>query len=65
LGRAWLPEGGGWVEFDTGDLEARFGIRETYLAVGLTRSFKGELWTIVIGVHTVPDYEAFVDYDNL
>jgi hypothetical protein len=65
LGRAWLPEVGGWTEFDAGDLEARFGIEEIYLAVGLTRSYQGSLWPIVIGVHTVPDYEVKVDYDNL
>ncbi|MGD8397365.1 MAG: hypothetical protein PVG11_00775, partial [Anaerolineae bacterium] len=65
LGRAWLPADGGWVEFDGGDLEARFGIDEVYLAVGLTRTFEGRYWPIVIGVHTVPDYEATIDYDNL
>lgn len=65
LGRAWLPAGGGWTEFDAGDLEVRFGIREIYLAVGLTRSYKGAFWPIVVGVHTLPDYEATVDYDNL
>lgn len=65
LGRAWLPPQGGWVDFDEGDLEARFGIREVYLAAGLARSYKGAFWPMIIGVHTVPDYEATVDYDNL
>jgi hypothetical protein len=65
LGRAWLPEDGGWTEFDANDLEARFGIQEIYLAVGLTRSYKGGYWLVVVGVHTLPDYEAPVDYDNL
>lgn len=65
LGRAWLPETGGWIEFDTDDLEARIGIQEVYLAAGLTRSFRGDCWPIVIGVHTVPEYSATVDYDNL
>jgi hypothetical protein len=65
LGRAWLPPDGGWTEFEAGDLEARLGIREIYLAVGLTRSYKGEFWLVVIGVHTVPDYEATVDYEDL
>jgi hypothetical protein len=65
LGRTWLPKDGGWTEFDTGDLEARLDIDEIYLALGLTRSFRGGCWTIVIGVHTLPDYEANVDYDNL
>jgi len=65
LGRAWLPEEGGWTEFDARDLEARYGFQEIYLAVGLTRSFEGKCWPIIIGVHTVPDFEAVVDYDNL
>jgi hypothetical protein len=65
LGRAWLPEDGGWTEFEAGDLQSRYGIEEVYLAVGLTRSYEGAYWVIVVGVHTVPDYEAVVDYDNL
>jgi hypothetical protein len=65
LGRAWLPADGGWTEFEAGDLEARYGIQEVYLAVGLSRSFEGKCWPIILGVHTVPDYEAVVDYDNL
>lgn len=65
LGRGWLPEDGGWTDFDAGDLEARFGIEEIYLAAGLTRAYRGGRWIIVIGVHTIPDYEAVVDYDNL
>ena len=65
LGRAWLPAEGGWLDFDEGDLEARFGIREIYLAAGLTRLHKGAFWPMIVGVHTLPDYEATVDYDNL
>jgi hypothetical protein len=65
LGRSWLPAEGGWVDFDQGDLEARFGIQEIYLAVGLTRSHEGSYWPIVIGVHTLPDHQAIVDYCNL
>ncbi|MFN2167910.1 MAG: dual OB domain-containing protein [Anaerolineae bacterium] len=65
LGRAWLPAAGGWTNFDAGDLEARFGIEEVYLTVGLTRSFRGGFWTLVIGVHTLPEYEVAIDYDNL
>jgi hypothetical protein len=65
LGRAYLPPEGGWSEFDAGDLEARLGIQEVYLAMGLTRSYQGTCWPIIVGVHTVPDYEATMDYDNL
>jgi len=65
LGRDWLPAEGGWLDFDQGDLEARLGIQEIYLAVGLTRSHEGAYWPIIIGVHTVPDYQATVDHNNL
>ena len=65
LGRSWLPEDGGWVDFDMGDLEARFGIQNVYLAAGLTRSHQGGFWPIIVGIHTVPDYHAVVDPHNL
>jgi len=65
FGRAWLPAEGGWLDFDEGDLEARFGIQEIVLAIGLTRSHEGTLWPIIVGVYTIPDYQALVDYDNL
>lgn len=65
LGRSWLPPEGGWVDFDQGDLEARFSIQEIYLAVGLTRSHEGSYWPIIIGIHTLPDYQAVVDHNNL
>ena len=65
LGRSWLPEDGGWVDFDMGDLEARFGIQNIYLAAGLTRSHQGGFWPIIVGIHTVPEYHAVVDPHNL
>ncbi|HET20053.1 MAG TPA: hypothetical protein ENO16_05530 [Chromatiales bacterium] len=65
LGRSWLPPGGGGIDLDRGDLEARLGVEHLYLAVGLTRNFRGACWPIVVGVHTVPDYQAEIDYDNL
>jgi hypothetical protein len=65
LGRTYLPANGGWAEFDAGDLEARLGIKEIFLAVGLTRTYQGTCWPIVVGVHTVPDYNAAIDYDNV
>lgn len=65
LGRAWLGDQAGWTEFDDGDLESRLGVTETYLALGLTRAFRGEHWAIAVGVHTVPDFDVSVDYDNM
>ena len=65
LGRAWVAPAGGRREFGTSDLEAEFGIGQIYLVVGLTRSFQGSFWPIIVGVHTAEDYQASVDYDNL
>jgi hypothetical protein len=36
-----------------------------YLAVGLSRSFEGKLWPLVVGVHLLPDYTVTVDPRNL
>jgi hypothetical protein len=36
--------------------------REIWLALGLTRALDGRRWPLVVGVHTIPDYEASIDY---
>ncbi len=36
-----------------------------WLALGLTRLHDGRHWPLVVGVHTVPEYEADVDYHAL
>lgn len=56
-GRSWLPEGGGWTEFDEGILAARHGIEETFLVVGLSRCDQRRFEPVIVGVHTVPDYQ--------
>jgi Dual OB-containing domain len=38
------------------------GEREIWLALGLTRALHGRRWPLVVGVHTIPDYEAEIDY---
>jgi Dual OB-containing domain len=38
------------------------GERAIWLALGLTRELHGRRWPLVVGVHTIPDYEATVDY---
>jgi hypothetical protein len=65
LGRTWLGADGGRTEFETRELNDHFGIQEIYLVVGLTRSFQGSFWPIIVGVHPLTDYQAAVDYDNL
>jgi hypothetical protein len=41
------------------------GERAIWLALGLTRELHGRRWPLVVGVHTIPDYEATVDYTTL
>lgn len=64
-GRGWVPEEGGWANFDEGDLEARVGTQEVYLTVGLTPSSERAFSPIIAGVHTIPEYETAIDYDDL
>ena len=65
LGRAWLGPGGGRIDFDASDLAEEFGIGSIYLVAGLTRSFQGSFWTIIVGVHTAEGYRTAIDYDSL
>jgi hypothetical protein len=64
LGRTWLPQAGGVLEFDLDALKARIGLRDLFLAIGLTRAFQSTCWPIVVGVHVAPEYEVAVDYGN-
>jgi hypothetical protein len=41
------------------------GGRRCWLALGTTRAYDGRHWPLVVGVHTLPDYEAEVDYSRL
>jgi hypothetical protein len=43
----------------------RRGKRATYLAVGLSRLYRGRHWPIVVGVHSLPEIDVVVDYANL
>jgi hypothetical protein len=65
LGRHWLDERGGELRLDEDALRERLPFEDLYLALGPSRGYQGQLWLLVIGVHTVPDYEAAIDFDNL
>jgi hypothetical protein len=65
LGREWLGDGGGRLGYDEDELRDRLSAEEFYLTLGLSRSYQDEYWLLVLGVHTVPDYEVEIDYDNL
>ena len=64
LGRK-VVTGGGRVLLTLDDLRSRLGIEQIYVALGLSRTHEGKNWALVVGVHTLPDYEAEVDYRRL
>jgi len=58
LGREWLGEEESSLTLDHDALYQRLDAEALYLTVGLSRSWQGEYWPMVVGVHVVPDYEA-------
>lgn len=49
-----------------GDLRVALGgAARIWLALGVSRAYQGRTWPLVVGVHTLPEYEADVDYANL
>jgi hypothetical protein len=65
LGWEWVTQGPHNQQYDLIGLRARLGIERLFLAVGLSRNYQGQYWPIVVGVHTLPDYEATVDERRL
>jgi len=64
LGRS-LVGAGGSARLSANDLREKFGIEKIYVAIGLSRTHEGKHWTLIVGVHTLPDYQADIDYRNL
>jgi hypothetical protein len=56
LAAGWLPESGGWTEFDMGMLEARLGVEQVFLVIGLRHSDRRRFEPIILSVHTIPEY---------
>ena len=68
----WRALGAGWLNSEQPELTlghtellARLDADDIYLTVGLSRSWQGQYWPLVVGVHTVPDYEATIDTEML
>ncbi len=57
-GRFWLGVEGGTLPLDHHSLLEHLGAEALYLAVGLSRRWRGVCWPLVVGVHVVPDYEV-------
>jgi hypothetical protein len=64
MGSKWLPEGGGWIEFDGSALQMRLGIEEIYLVVSLRYTEQRRFEPVIIGVHSVPEYQTPVATDQ-
>lgn len=60
LGRVWLGNAGA-LHLDHNSLLERLSAQSLYLVVGLSRNWSGEYWPLVVGVHSIPDYEATID----
>lgn len=61
-------EQGGVRALTLADAELRAalgGVERVWLALGLSRAYRGRSWPLVVGVHTLPDYEADIDYSIL
>jgi hypothetical protein len=63
LGRSWLGSKSRSLSLDHDALLERLGAEIVYLAIGLSRAYKGDYWPLVIGVHTVPDLMDVADFD--
>lgn len=63
LGRQWLA-GGERLELAHEALHHRLDAEAIYLSIGLSRTYRGKIWPLVVGVHPVPDYTAVIDYKN-
>lgn len=65
-GRHWLTkEERQRLCFDHGMLQQCLAADVIYLSVGLSRTFEGKIWPLVIGVHSIPDYTITIDYHQL
>ncbi|MBI3946674.1 MAG: hypothetical protein HY321_12195 [Armatimonadetes bacterium] len=65
LGRNLPGERDGERRFPPEEVARVLGTDEVYVAYGLSRSFQGQIWALVVGVHPVPDFAVTVDYRRM
>lgn len=65
LGRKWLGDSARELSLTKAQLMERLPAQDLFLALGLSSSFQGECWLLVVGVHVIPDYVATVDCAEL
>lgn len=62
LGRSLLSRGQNPLKLSAAKLRTTINVSSVYLALGLSRLHEGRHWPLAVGVHTMPDYQAEVDY---
>lgn len=70
LGRRWLAEAGDAASqvrlaLDEDELRRRLPATAIYLSLGLSRTYAGKIWPLVIGVHPTPEPVVEIDYGQL
>lgn len=57
-----------YLQLTGAELQAQLRFAQVFIAIGLTglsRGTHGDYWPMIIGVHTIPDYNQVIDYGNL
>jgi hypothetical protein len=62
--RAWGRRFGQRTELDDIGLRRLLQTERIFLAIGLTRPFRDNYWPMVVGFHTLPDFQASIDLSN-
>lgn len=51
-------------EFSGRQLRSALGVDRIFLVMGLSRPYRGQCWPMVVGFHSVPDFEGEIDLDR-
>jgi hypothetical protein len=62
--RAWGRRFHRRTELNDIGLRRLLGAKRIFLAIGLTRPFRDNCWPMVVGFHTLPDFQASIDLTN-
>ena len=70
LGRQWLAEMANTGEIarltlDAAELTQTLAAAAIFLSLGLSRTYEGKIWPLVIGVHPTPEITVNIDYEQL
>lgn len=57
-----------YLQLTGAELQEQLGFDQVFIAIGLTgrsRGSHGDYWPMIIGFHTIPDYEQEINYNDL